>query len=1023
MSDQDNTVTTAETLDPVEAAKQELVDFVLDKTENPVNHWAVAATLESRGMRDIDAVEKYGKANIFDLAQEIYARCRRRLRLEELTTYVFEETEPPLTPEDVRAVLEKHGLTDREAVAEFEQPHLAALVDEVYTHCHNRLADAETEVLWEEPTWLDRLRLFMKAALATTPLAIFVTVMLVLVFAWWVYFTVSREQAAALTIGVVLSFLVTGAFVPAMERIGYFFLAQGGHSLPRETCRRLMGRGMVAVVVVGLILALAWFIAGLVAAFFPQIGPLPLRTFLPALLYYLLFSMVSLLLGALYTLRRGLAIITVTAALVATLLLISLTPLLYPVHWVALLMTGLLAWWWWRREPGWSKDDVEEELHWAKLPNPSFAVYALAHYGVLALVYVLYLLIAWLNGWYFGQNPWPMTAWFRTPPEPGLVLLPLIVAALLALVSVVVTVLMLEKAIFEDKPILAIEAPERLGRFFKFYLRGTVFAVPMAVQIFSVIIFGFGLWASLDFTEEAATTVAVGTILCFVVSGGFVQAVGRLGQYYHEQEMHFLVRDICYRIIRAGLTTVFAVGIAWYVINLFIPFFPQRVILISLAYYLLLATLWLFLSVLYTLQHRVAIVMIVIIGLVVIGLVLYLFTGWGGINPLNTWLERFINFVITDAPGWFANAVLWFLGGIYALGLRLGYGDLYRETYWEIYAAHWIGLSVANISVFIWGHRKLFGPVYYLERLTSSMASQLRRATLPRRSILIYSVAPYFVYGALYFIFLFTDRVISWSTSTEPLPLLIWFRTPYELGVDWALLSLLLTIAMLEYTIHEFGSVIIPVQEQRKALGVKTAPVGKSQAHANPAPWYARLLGRPKGKPETSLNKVTVQPHPLNAEAEIAVARKLEDHNNFFFRFYMRQLLLLTGIAVISILITYYAVIWLQRFDDVKAVRDFFANPITFWVFYWAVVGYSFLVWGMLNSVFFFFLSRPWHTIRMMGIVLIINILVGFILSRMFAYWLGVVGLTVGSFFFAVLMTWYAVKVFRNLDYYYYSAY
>jgi hypothetical protein len=57
----------------------DLVDFVLLQTTSPVNTWAVAATLESRGVRDVDAQQRYGDADVFALADRVYAACRARL--------------------------------------------------------------------------------------------------------------------------------------------------------------------------------------------------------------------------------------------------------------------------------------------------------------------------------------------------------------------------------------------------------------------------------------------------------------------------------------------------------------------------------------------------------------------------------------------------------------------------------------------------------------------------------------------------------------------------------------------------------------------------------------------------------------------------------------------------------------------------------------------------------------------------------------------------------------------------------
>jgi hypothetical protein len=58
----------------------ELADDVLEIGGAPVDAWAVAATLESRGVRDLDAVERYGHSDVFALAERVFVRCRERAR-------------------------------------------------------------------------------------------------------------------------------------------------------------------------------------------------------------------------------------------------------------------------------------------------------------------------------------------------------------------------------------------------------------------------------------------------------------------------------------------------------------------------------------------------------------------------------------------------------------------------------------------------------------------------------------------------------------------------------------------------------------------------------------------------------------------------------------------------------------------------------------------------------------------------------------------------------------------------------
>jgi hypothetical protein len=443
-------------------------------------------------------------------------------------------------------------------------------------------------------------------------------------------------------------------------------------------------------------------------------------------------------------------------------------------------------------------------------------------------------------------------------------------------------------------------------RFMTFYLRGTFFAMPMAIQIISVLVLGYALWAYLKFSEAQATAVAVGTILSFVVTGGFVQAIGRLGLYYGEQESHVLAYQICYRLIKMGMIAAAGVGALWWVINLLSPSMAQETLAVSLVYYVLLSSLWLFMAVLYTLQMKLAIIASTSVGLIVIGAVLN--------------------------------------------GTGLG-----------VYVAHWGGLALSNVIAFSLGFR-------VLRRKAGGVHGDMELAVLPRDSILMYSTGPYFAYGMCYFAFLFLDRVVAWSTAEEPLPFAIWFRTPYELGLDWALLSLVLTIALLEYTINEFSAIIIPVQKRFTAF-------------------------------------------------------ERDDHNRYFRKFYRRQLAMLGALSVFSAWLTYVAVLSLRRFDSIKQARDFFASDTTFQVYWVGALGYALLVWALMNGVFFFCLSRPWLVLRAIVPAILVDVGVGFVASRVGSYWLAAFGLAAGALVFGLLTSRAMTRVLDRLDYFYYSAY
>ncbi len=462
---------------------------------------------------------------------------------------------------------------------------------------------------------------------------------------------------------------------------------------------------------------------------------------------------------------------------------------------------------------------------------------------------------------------------------------------------------------------------EKLGRFAKFYTQGLFFALPMAGQIFAVLFLGYSLWASLQFSEREGTIVAMGIILSLVVTGGFVQAIGRKGLFYLEQGSYALAKEVCLRFIKAGTLVVIEVGLILYLVNLIWPFFGRTTLVIALMYYFLLSELWLSLAVLYALRERIATLLLTLLGALVVYLTMKL-------------------------------------------------------TPWGIFAAHGTGLTIADALIFAWSYRAL-------SRRARRTSTALKLAKLPRVPILTYSVAPYFLYGVLYFGYLFVDRLVGWSAGEFPPPYIIWFRDPYEWGIDIALLSLVLTIAALEYTVNEFTSLIIPVQKRFSA-------------------------------------------------------HQIPQHNGFFKRFYFRQLILLLAVAVISALGTRWMAAALGNRppivfpmspgndvakDSPAATTGVFDDPVIALTFVWGVIGYSLLAWGLLNAIFLFSLSRPNFILRAIVLALIVNLVVGFALSRAISYEYSVIGLTAGSLTFGVLTTWYAFRVLNRLDYYYYSAY
>ncbi|WP_245550368.1 hypothetical protein [Gracilimonas tropica] len=446
-----------------------------------------------------------------------------------------------------------------------------------------------------------------------------------------------------------------------------------------------------------------------------------------------------------------------------------------------------------------------------------------------------------------------------------------------------------------------------LKLFLKYYSQGMVFSLPMLSQIIAIIIFEYALWAWFDFNEAQATVVALGTIISFIVTGGFIQTLGRLVSRYKGEGNYYLASKATSSVMKLAVPVVLLAALAIFTLNLILPFYPQQLMILSMVYMVLISFLLLSAAILFATEQRTMILVGILTG----------------------------------------TAVVIF-------------GMDFAE--FGIYVSQWLGIITGTVIM------TLYAVVYYRIKI-HALRQELFKQSLPEAEVNYYNTYRYFIYGFCYFTFLFMDRLLAWSAGPPPPEYIIWFNTPYELGMDWALLTLVITIAMLEYSIHSFSLNLIPVQKS-------------------------------------------------------AFISKIKSFNSFFRRFYVKQVLLLLFISGVSILVTYFGVLSLRAFEDqVPEISDFFANPMTFKVFWMASIGYVFLVYGLLNSLFFFTLNRPELVIYAMAGALFVNFITGFLCSRIFGLEYAVIGLIAGSAVFAITTGILAKRFFKHLDYFYYSAF
>lgn len=439
------------------------------------------------------------------------------------------------------------------------------------------------------------------------------------------------------------------------------------------------------------------------------------------------------------------------------------------------------------------------------------------------------------------------------------------------------------------------------------FLRGIIFALPMAISVAAMLTLRFSLWSYEFLSTELATSIAIGTILSFMVVGGFTQAIARRGFFYVTQGYYNMGRRVIFYFVKLGYITCFAIAAVFLLVNAFLNIFTFKMGLVINLYFFFLSAIWLSVTVMYILQKEITFT-----GLLVVGIFsVYVLFGITG----NIILSQLISLVLVSIAG--ILLVLYF---------------------------------------FIKAEKKA-------EKGISPM--------LPRTSITLYSVLPYFQYGFLYFSFLFADRIIAWSTNDSSfMPYIIWFRGHYELGLDFALLAIIL----------------------------------------------------PMGFNEVVVNKLMLD---LEASQKNFTFDNLENLSKRYLNMYFTRFSIVALISCASSFMVYFTVVFINNNPQINLYLhrsgSLLGNPDMVFVFVCALCAYGIVAIALMNAVILFSLSQPVLVTKSITPALITNMLVGFLLSRWFHYYFAVFGLIAGALVFLYLTTRQITKVLRNLDYYLYA--
>lgn len=274
--------------------------------------------------------------------------------------------------------------------------------------------------------------------------------------------------------------------------------------------------------------------------------------------------------------------------------------------------------------------------------------------------------------------------------------------------------------------------------------------------------------------------------------------------------------------------------------------------------------------------------------------------------------------------------------------------------------AHQVGLLTSSLYSMITSAQHLLRKHYKHRDKQAPISSKL-----PRPVILLASVRTFILYGSLYFTLLFADRLLAWTGRMDFRQTFIWFRADYEAGLNWALIGMMPAFTVLEMILQKFGSNMKP-RQLKHALNDRT-----SFTH-----WYLR--------------------------------------------FYVRQVAVYFTVGIIGAVGAYYG---MQALIPKIPELAIMALPVPRFSFFVGVIGYVLIGFSLLNLSVFFWLSRPKLAMLSLVPAMGVNLVIGYLLSRIFSYHLAVIGLAAGGFVFAFVSTILCMRVMSNLDYYNYSAF
>lgn len=429
---------------------------------------------------------------------------------------------------------------------------------------------------------------------------------------------------------------------------------------------------------------------------------------------------------------------------------------------------------------------------------------------------------------------------------------------------------------------------------------GITFTLPMIVSVMAMITLHISFASYQYFSVSNATAIALATFLSFLTTGGFTQAMTNVYYVLMGMQKAQEIESTVFLVMRWAIALTLVVAGLIVVGDFVFPIIPEHLVLLMILYTVMLSLLWLSFTGLYILRQ-----------------------------------EYMLTFITVAA-----------IGVAYVLH-RHG-----MPVQW----AQAVAMAVASFVS--------LGTSLLLFRIRTREYRAITGAFKTRLSQLAHGASTYFLYGVLYFVYIYVDRLVAWSSQTTYLPYNIWFRGQYELGMDWSLAALFLPLSVAEVLIS----------------------------------FVMRRIER------------------LEHQMLIGGARE------FFVRLrttYFTALAVFAGLSIVGVFMIRIAVRLLTPLSLFRtAVPVHGVEPFVFAVSSWAYVLFSV---SIFNILLLFTLSHPRPALRLLMSGILVDLIVGIAATQILnGYQYAVLGLVVSAAFMAIYSTYTVLRMLPKADYFLY---